>query len=134
MCHLPFIYILLFFGIYVNGKIPFKDKKSFILGLTITLNGNIIGVRNVERGDIMFQISLAAARVNADLSQEHASKKIGVTAKTLRNYEQGKTAIPAHLLKKVAKVYNIPEENIRLPLIDDGIYDEDEFFLSSDTV
>lgn len=82
----------------------------------------------------MLQISLAAARVNADLSQEHAAKKIGVTAKTLRNYEQGKTSIPAHLLKKVAKVYNIPDENIRLPIIDDGNFDEEEIFLSHSTV
>ena len=82
----------------------------------------------------MVQITLAAARVNADLKQEPAAKLIGITAKTLRNYEQGKTAIPGHILKKAAKVYGIPEEMIRLPLIDDGEYDEDENFLSLTTV
>lgn len=82
----------------------------------------------------MFQISLAAARVNAGLSQQDASKKIGVTAKTLRNYEKGKTAIPAHTLKRVSKIYGIPEENIRIPIINDGEYDEDDFFLQLSTV
>jgi transcriptional regulator with XRE-family HTH domain len=81
----------------------------------------------------MFQISLKAARVNADLEQEEAAPKIGVTAKTLSNYERGITAIPGHTLKKAAKLYNIPEEMIRLPIVDDGGYD-DEIFLNDTTV
>lgn len=82
----------------------------------------------------MFQISLAAARVNAGLRQEQAAERIGVTAKTLRNYEYGNTAIPGHVFKKAAKVYGIPEEMIRLPIVDDGDFDEDEFFLNATTV
>lgn len=83
----------------------------------------------------MFQISLAAARVNAGLKQEPAAEKIGVTAKTLRNYERGTTAIPGRILRKAAKVYGIPEEMIRLPIVDDGEFDEDEeFFLKCATV
>ena len=82
----------------------------------------------------MFQISLAAARVNAGLKQEQAAKKIGITAKTLRNYEQGKTAIPGHILRKAAEVYQIPEDMIRLPIICDDKYDEDENFLNYSTV
>lgn len=81
----------------------------------------------------MFQISLKAARVNADFEQEEAAAKVGVTAKTLSNYERGVTAIPGHTLKKAAKVYNIPEEMIRLPIIDDGGYD-DVIFLDNTTV
>lgn len=82
----------------------------------------------------MFQITLAAARVNAGLLQEEAAKEIGITAKTLRNYEQGKTAIPAHTLKKAAKLYKIPEEIIRLPIVTDNEYDENDFFLKLSTV
>ncbi|WAA10810.1 helix-turn-helix domain-containing protein [Fervidibacillus albus] len=82
----------------------------------------------------MFQISLAAARVNAGLKQEDAAKKIGITAKTLRNYEKGITSIPSHILRKAAKVYGIHEERIRLPVVEDGEYDEDEFFLNCNTV
>lgn len=80
----------------------------------------------------MLQISLKAARVNADLEQEEAAQKIGITAKTLSNYERGITAIPGYLLKKAAKIYNIPEENIRLPIVNDGEYDD--FFLQETTV
>lgn len=82
----------------------------------------------------MLRISLAAARVNANLQQEEAAKKVGVTAKTLRNYERGITAIPAVTLRKVSEVYEIPEENIKLPIIDDGEYDEGEFFLTASAV
>ncbi|GIN38492.1 helix-turn-helix domain-containing protein [Heyndrickxia oleronia] len=81
----------------------------------------------------MFQISLASARVNAELKQEDAARKLGITAKTLRNYEQGKTAIPGYILRKAAFVYRIPEELIRLPIVNDGNYDEDEKFLAHTT-
>lgn len=76
----------------------------------------------------MLQISLEAARVNAKLRQEDAAKKLGITAKTLRNYEQGKTAIPGYLLKKASLLYGISIDNIRLPIIDDGEYDDVNFF------
>lgn len=85
----------------------------------------------------MIQISLAAARVNAKYNQEEAAKLIGITAKTLRNYEQGRTAIPAKTLRKAAELYGVPEDMIRLPIVDDGEYDdeeENEIFLQSTTV
>lgn len=82
----------------------------------------------------MFQISLAAARVNAEMKQEPAAELIGITAKTLRNYERGTTAIPGHVLRKAAEVYGISESRIRLPLVDDGEFDEDENFLQCTTV
>lgn len=73
----------------------------------------------------MFQITLKAARVNAELRQEEAAKLLDVTGKTLRNYEQGITAIPGHVLKKASIVYKIPSDYIRLPIINDGKYDDD---------
>lgn len=81
---------------------------------------------------IKFQITLAAARVNAGYNQEEAAKKIGVTSKTLRSYEKGITAIPGITLRKAARVYGIPEDFIKLPLVKDGEYDEKT--LSSTTV
>lgn len=72
---------------------------------------------------VELQISLAAARVNSNMRQDEAAKAIGVTAKTLRNYERGTTAIPSHVFKKAANVYNFPEKNIRLPIVDDGTFD-----------
>ena len=41
----------------------------------------------------MIKITLAAARVNAGLSQSQAAKKIGITPKTLRNYPRSATLI-----------------------------------------
>ena len=37
------------------------------------------------------KITLAAARVNAGLSQQEAAKALGVSVATLQNYESGKT-------------------------------------------
>lgn len=71
-----------------------------------------------------FQITLAAARVNAGYNQIEGAKLIGVTPKTLRNYENGVTTIPARTLRKAAEIYKIPEDYIKLPIIDDGEYDE----------
>lgn len=82
----------------------------------------------------MLQISLAAARVNAEFSQMEAAQRVGITPKTLRGYEKGYAAIPGYVLRKLAKLYGIPEECIRLPIVDDGEYDEKEFFLESSTV
>lgn len=76
----------------------------------------------------MFQITLIAARVNKSLKQKEAAKLIGVTPKTLRNYEKGITHIPAHRLKKAAEIYNIPENMIRIPVVDDQEYDDQDFF------
>lgn len=75
----------------------------------------------------MFQITLKAARVNAGLKQEIAANMLEVSGKTLRNYEQGVTAIPGHVLQKASILYKIPSDYIRLPIINDGKYDEDFF-------
>lgn len=81
----------------------------------------------------VFQISLAAARVNAGLKQMEAAKELGITEKTLGGYERGQTAIPGHVLQKAAKLYDIPSDLIRLPNVNDGKHD-DEFFLNDSTV
>lgn len=72
----------------------------------------------------MIQISLAAARVNADLSQQEASEKLNVTPKTLRGYEHGRVVIPSDKLRLAAELYNIPSDMIRLKVLVDGEYDE----------
>ena len=52
--------------------------------------GNIMEVMTLER----FQISLAAARVNAGLTQEAAAKKMSISKNTLVNWEKGKFTRP----------------------------------------
>lgn len=82
----------------------------------------------------MFQITLKAARVNAELTIKEAAKAGHVTPDVLRNYESGRTVIPAHVLMRLAKVYGIQGENIRLPIVEDGEFDEDEKNLNYTTV
>ena len=64
----------------------------------------------------MLQISLAAARVNAELKQAEAAKHLGISEKTLGGYERGQAAIPGYILQKAASLYNIPADHIRLPI------------------
>ena len=72
----------------------------------------------------MIDVSLAAARVNAELTQAEVAKMIGVTTKTIRSYEKGYTVPPSPTLKKLSKIYKIPMDNIRIPIVDDGEWDE----------
>ncbi len=53
------------------------------------------------------KISLAAARVNAGLTQEEAGKLIGISADRISNYETGKSKLPLSVFKKMEKVYGV---------------------------
>lgn len=61
------------------------------------------------------QISLAAARVNAHMTQDEVASKMKVSNKTVVNWESGKTAISASALFDLSELYGIPINNIRLP-------------------
>lgn len=60
------------------------------------------------------KISLAAARVNAELSQREVAGMLKVGQQTILNWEKGKVAIPAFQLERLAEIYQIPIENIRI--------------------
>ena len=60
------------------------------------------------------KISLAAARVNAELSQREVAKMLKVGQQTILNWEKGKVAIPAFQLERLTEIYKIPIENIRI--------------------
>lgn len=60
------------------------------------------------------KISLAAARVNAELSQMEVAKMLKVGQQTILNWEKGKVAIPAFQLERLTEIYKIPIENIRI--------------------
>ena len=60
------------------------------------------------------KISLAAARVNAELTQEEAARRLGCTAKTLAQYEKGIVKPNIKILQKLEATYGFPLENIRL--------------------
>ena len=55
----------------------------------------------------MPKISLKAARVNANLSQQAAADLIGVAVSTLRNWETGRTFPTKPKIDRICEVYGI---------------------------
>lgn len=64
----------------------------------------------------MIKITLAAARVNAGLTQREVAKKMHVSLTTVVNWERGKNDIPLLKIKALSELYKMPLENIILPL------------------
>lgn len=58
------------------------------------------------------QISLAAARTNAGLTQREVAKLLGVTQQTIFNWEQGKQEPKVKQAIELSKLYNLPLDNI----------------------
>ena len=58
------------------------------------------------------RITCRAARVNANLTIDQASEKIGVNRSTLINYEKGKTVPDWDVVEKISKVYMFPAQFI----------------------
>ena len=63
----------------------------------------------------MPQISLAAVRVNAELSQKTLSEALEVDRQTVINWEKGYTLISGEQLLMWAQVCNFPVDYIFLP-------------------
>ena len=69
-----------------------------------------------EREEKMdLQISLAAARVNAGLTQEEVAKKMGVTKNTVVAWEKGSSEPKISQARKLSEIYGIPLNYIFLP-------------------
>lgn len=62
-----------------------------------------------------FKISLAAARVNARMTQEDVAKIMHISKQTIANWENGKTIPKIASLEKLCDIYNIPPNFIFLP-------------------
>lgn len=60
----------------------------------------------------MPKISLKAARVNAGMSQNVAAEKIGVSKKTLSNWEKGVTFPKQPAIEKMCELYNVKYDQI----------------------
>ena len=58
------------------------------------------------------QISLAAARVNAKMTQTEAAKAMSVSKNTLVNWEKGTSKPSITQAKKLAAIYKIPLDYI----------------------
>ena len=62
-----------------------------------------------------FKISLAAARVNANMTQEQAANAINVSKATIYSWENGKSKIPFESLVNLCNVYKFPIDYIFVP-------------------
>lgn len=63
----------------------------------------------------MLQISLAAARVNAKMTQDDVAKAMHVSKTTIVNWEKGKIIPGIPELTMLCSIYSIPTDNIFLP-------------------
>ena len=61
------------------------------------------------------QISLAAARVNAGLTQDDVSKNMKISKNTLVNWEKGQSEPTITQRRRLSELYKIPLDNIFLP-------------------
>lgn len=61
------------------------------------------------------QISMAAARVNARMTQTEAAREMSVSKNTIVNWEKGLTSPTVPQARKLASIYGIPLDYIFLP-------------------
>lgn len=56
----------------------------------------------------MVKITIKAARVNVGLSQKEAAERLGVSNKTLGNWENGITYPPVDKIPDICNLYGVP--------------------------
>lgn len=61
-------------------------------------------------------ISLKAARANADMTQKEWADKLNVTVDTVMNWENGKTEPKLSQLKQISELSGIPIDFIFVPI------------------
>ena len=61
------------------------------------------------------KITLAAARVNAGLTQEQVAKALNVGKQTVLNWEKGKSEPKVSQSRQLSQLYNMPLDYIFLP-------------------
>ena len=64
-----------------------------------------------------FQISLAAARVNAEMTQEDTAKAMKERKTTVVNWEKGKVIPGIPEIEMMSRLYGIPQDYIFYPVI-----------------
>ena len=62
-----------------------------------------------------FKISLAAARVNANLTQEEVAEKMHVSKQTIINWEKGRIVPGIPEIQMLSRIYDMPQDYIFLP-------------------
>ncbi|MDE7423935.1 MAG: helix-turn-helix transcriptional regulator [Lachnospiraceae bacterium] len=61
-----------------------------------------------------FRISLAAARVNVNMTQEDVAKKMQVGKQTVGNWEKGKVVPKPAQFEMLCNIYSVPKDIIFL--------------------
>ena len=61
------------------------------------------------------KITLKAARVNVNMTQDDAAKALGKTKQTIVNWETGMTEIKYRDLCALSELYSMPIEYLELP-------------------
>ena len=64
----------------------------------------------------MRPISLAAARVDANLTQKDVAEKLKVSTNTIVAWEKGVTEPKASQVQELCRLYNRPLDDISMPL------------------
>ena len=64
---------------------------------------------------MMPKITLKAARVNANLTQEEVAREMHRTKQTIVNWETGVTDIKFQDLKKLSDLYQMPIDYLNIP-------------------
>lgn len=64
---------------------------------------------------VPFQISLASARVNAEMTQEEVAKHMNVGKQTIVSWEKGTSEPKMSQGRELSKLYGIPIDYIFLP-------------------
>ena len=67
--------------------------------------------------DENFKISMAAARVNADMTQSEIASRMGVSKQTIVNWENGKVIPKPAQLKMFCDLCQAPVDAIFLPTV-----------------
>lgn len=61
-----------------------------------------------------FKISLAAARVNAKLTQSDVAEKMSVAKQTVVNWEKGKIMPKPAQFEMMCRLYNVPKNIVKV--------------------
>lgn len=57
-------------------------------------------------------LTLKAARINVNLTQDQAAKSLNVSNDIISNWERGRTLPNAEQIRKIVDLYKVPYENL----------------------
>ena len=102
-----------------------ETKKKFDVKVMLLVNVVIFFIKNQEKKGVnAMQITLRAARINADFTLNDVAKKVNITSKTISNWERGLTPISKELFDKLCTIYEAPSDMVIVPSVNDGVFEE----------